>query len=142
MPEWEQVDNETDTLCWESLERGFHAVLAHYESDGPQETPMSPPDTLDIESQGSSSDMAYVSEEIRVSGVLTLKEIDGRIQYSLTFSQDLLPHVLRQDNDMRSSAAPSIQGRGRAKRPNHSFTDDLQVHRSAVLAADTRRDRK
>ena len=43
---------------------------------------MSPADTLDNESQGtaeSTSDMTYVAEEIPVSGVLTLKEVDGKM---------------------------------------------------------------
>jgi hypothetical protein len=74
-----------------------------YAPDGPQETPMSPAETLDNESQGSSSDVAFASEEIPVSGVLTLKEVDGRILYSLRFSQNLLPHVLSQNHDMRCS---------------------------------------
>jgi hypothetical protein len=51
-----------------------------------KKAPMSPANTLDSESQGSPSDVAYASEEIPVSGVLTLKEVNGRMQYSLTFS--------------------------------------------------------
>jgi hypothetical protein len=105
-----------------------------YAPDGPQETPMSPADTLDNESQGSSSDVAYASEEIPVSGVLTLKEVDGRMQYSLTFSQDPLPHVLGQkesdtSNTLRSSrsgrsTSSLVQGRGRAGRGRYKFKDE------------------
>jgi hypothetical protein len=101
-----------------------------YTPDRPQETPMSPADTLDNESPGSSSDVACASEEILVSGVLTLKEINGIMQYSLTFSQDLLPHVFRQNsNIIRCSATPSVQGRGRAGRGKHSFSkkDDDKI---------------
>jgi hypothetical protein len=108
-----------------------------YAPDGSQETPMSPADTLDNESQGtaeSRSDMAYVAEEIPVSGVLTLKEVDGKMQYCPTFSQDLLPCFLgREQNDTscaltsaRSvrSVLPSVQGRGRASRGRYKFEDE------------------
>jgi hypothetical protein len=92
---------------------------------------MSPAETLDNESQGSSSDVAFASEEIPVSGVLTLKEVDGRILYSLRFSQNLLPHVLSQNHDMRCSASPSVQGRRRVGRGKYSFTekDDDKIKR-------------
>jgi hypothetical protein len=83
-----------------------------YAPDGPQETPMSPADTLDNESQGSSSDVTYASEEISVSGVLTLKEVDGRMQYNLTFSQDLLPRFLGQKQSERSNASRSTCSNG------------------------------
>jgi hypothetical protein len=102
-----------------------------YAPDGPQETPMSPADTLDNESQGSSSDVAYASEEIPVSGVLTLKEVDGRMQYNLTFSQDLLRRFLGQKQSERSNTSRStcserstsslVQGRGMAGRGRYKF---------------------
>jgi hypothetical protein len=92
-----------------------------YAPDGLQETPMSPADTLDGESQGSLADVEYASE-IPVSGVLTLKEIDGRMQYSLTFSQDLLPHVRQSSKDMRCSASLSVQRRSRVGRGKHKFS--------------------
>jgi hypothetical protein len=81
---------------------------------------MSPADTLDNESQGSSPDMVY--EEIPIRGDLKLKEVDGKILYSLTFSQVLLPHFRGQKQSDRSDisrstrsagSAPLGQGRGR-----------------------------
>jgi hypothetical protein len=105
-----------------------------YTPDGPQETPMSPADTVDNESQGSSSDVAYASEEVPVSGVLTLKEINGRMQYSLTFSQDPLPRLLGQRQSDRSNTSRStpsdrsrsslVQGRGTAGRGRYKFKDE------------------
>jgi hypothetical protein len=83
-----------------------------YAPDGPQETPMSPADTLDNESQGSSSDVAYASEEIPVSGVLNLKEVDGRMQYNLTFSQDRLLRFLGQKQSERSNGLRSTSSNG------------------------------
>lgn len=92
---------------------------------------MSPADTLDNESQGSSSDAAYASEEIPVSGVLTLEEVDGRMQFNLTFSQDLLRRFLGQKKSERSNTSRStcserstsslVQGRGMAGRGRYKF---------------------
>jgi hypothetical protein len=89
---------------------------------------MSPADTLDNESQESSSDEGFASEHIPVGGVLTLKVINRRMQCSLTFSQDLLPHTLGQNsNGMRCSASPSMQGRGRTRRGKYSMEDDDKI---------------
>jgi hypothetical protein len=95
-----------------------------YAPDGLQEFPMSPADTLENQSRGSPSDVACIHEEMPVSGVLTLKEVDGTVRYSLTFSQVLMPHALRQNNDTRSSASPSVQRRGGAFRGRPKFTDN------------------
>jgi hypothetical protein len=83
-----------------------------YAPDGPKETLMSPADTLDNESQGGLSDVAYASEEIPVSGLLTLKVVDGRMQYNLTFSQDLLLRFLGQKQSERSNASRSTCSNG------------------------------
>jgi len=78
-----------------------------YASGGSQ-LPISPADTPDNESQGSSSDVAYMSEEIPVCGSLELKEVNGQMVYSLTFSQGLLPHFLeRRQNDARNTSRSS-----------------------------------
>jgi hypothetical protein len=108
-----------------------------YARDRSQKIPMSPADTLDNESQGmaeSASDIAYMAEEIPVSGVLTLKEVDGNMQYCLTFSQDLLPRFIGKKLNNTSSALtsahsvrsrlPSVQGRGRAGSSRYRFKDE------------------
>jgi hypothetical protein len=56
--------------------------------------------------------VAYASEEIPVSGVLTLKVVDGRMQYNLTFSQDLLLRFLGQKQSERSNASRSTCSNG------------------------------
>jgi hypothetical protein len=128
-------DSEDEDYVEESLvvtkrRRVRFADTVRYAPDEPHQLPMSPADTLDNESQGSSSDVACIHEEMPVSGVLTLKEVDGTTQYSLIFSQDLLPHVLRQNSTgMRCSASPSVQGRGRVGRGKHMFStkDDDKI---------------
>jgi hypothetical protein len=102
----------------------FVDTVRRYAPDEPHELPMSPADTLDNESQGSSPDVACIHEEIPVSGVLTLREVHGRMQYSLTFSQDLMPCVLRQDKDTRCSSASSVQRRGGVRRARYKFTEE------------------
>jgi hypothetical protein len=97
---------------------------------------MSPADTLDNKSQGtaeSTSDTAYMAEKIPVSGVLTLKGVDEKMQYCLKFSWELLLCFLGQEqNDFSCalisahsirSVLLSVQGRGRASRIRYKFED-------------------
>jgi hypothetical protein len=102
-----------------------------YAPDGLQELPMSPADTLENQSQGSPSDVAYMSEEIPVCGSLKLKEVDGKMVYYLTFSQGLLPTFLEQkQSDTRNTSRSTsnkrttsslVQRRGGALRGRYKF---------------------
>jgi hypothetical protein len=104
---------------------------------GSQETPISPTDTFDNESQGTAevtSDM-YESEEIQIRGVLRLKTISPKILYNLTFYQELSPcpvEVEERQDDVTStirtghsvrSVSPRMAGRYRASRGRYSFSE-------------------
>jgi hypothetical protein len=82
-----------------------------YASDRRQELPMSPADTLENQSQGSPSDVAYMSEEIPVCGSLKLKEVDGEMVYYLTFSQGLLAHFLEPKQSDTSNTSRSTSNK-------------------------------
>ena len=78
--------------------------------------------------------MAYASQEIPVNGVPTLKEIDGGMQYILTFSQDPFPRLLEQKQSDRSNTLRSTrsdrprssleQRRGTAGHGRYKFKDE------------------
>jgi hypothetical protein len=102
-----------------------------YAPDGLQELPISPADTVENQSQGSPSDVAYMSEEIPVCRSLKLKEVDGEMVYYLTFSQGLLAHCLepKQSDTSNTSRSTShkrktsslVQRRGGAFRSRYKF---------------------
>jgi hypothetical protein len=135
---------ECPRLAKRSKRVRFSDTMRHapYES---QETPISPADTFDNESQGIAevtSDM-YESEEIQIRGVLRLKTVGPKILYNLTFYQEPSPRPVdveeRQDDATGTirtghsvrSASPRMAGRCRASRGRYSFSekDDQRLKR-------------
>jgi hypothetical protein len=97
-----------------------------YASDGSQEIPMSPADTVDDEGQGNSPDLVYVSEEIPIRGTLKLKEVNGELLYYFTFSQGQGQKHSDRSNNLRSTCSKGttsslVQGPGGVLRGRYKF---------------------